>query len=115
MDIKKALKDKIDIKKIFPEKIDLTGFVNDFFDTMKSKSEETGTFNILITGKTGVGKSTLINAVFRENLAETGIGAPVTDSINLITKKGVPIGILRTNWINLKQENPSSNPSYSDF
>ena len=27
--------------------------------------------NILLIGKTGVGKSTLINEIFRENLAET--------------------------------------------
>ena len=30
--------------------------------------------NIIVAGKTGVGKSTLINGVFRETLAETGIG-----------------------------------------
>jgi len=30
------------------------------------------TLNIIVAGKTGVGKSTLINGVFRENLAETG-------------------------------------------
>ena len=34
--------------------------------------------NIVITGKTGVGKSTLINACFRKKLAETGSGRPVT-------------------------------------
>ncbi len=37
--------------------------------------------NIIIAGGTGVGKSTLINAVFGEEIAKTGIGLPVTDGI----------------------------------
>ncbi|NEO56473.1 MAG: GTPase domain-containing protein [Okeania sp. SIO3B5] len=37
--------------------------------------------NILITGITGVGKSTLINAVFKDKLAKTGVGEPVTKDI----------------------------------
>ncbi|NLH69727.1 MAG: hypothetical protein GX454_06060, partial [Brooklawnia sp.] len=35
-------------------------------------------YNLAVLGATGVGKSTLINAVFGEDLARTGIGAPVT-------------------------------------
>ena len=37
--------------------------------------------NILLAGGTGVGKSSLINKIFGEELAKTGIGKPVTDSI----------------------------------
>lgn len=37
-----------------------------------------GRFNLAIFGKTGVGKSTLINAVFGDDVAPTGIGEPVT-------------------------------------
>src|SRR5690625_2339559 len=34
--------------------------------------------NILIAGKTGVGKSTFINYIYGENIAQTGAGKPVT-------------------------------------
>jgi uncharacterized protein (DUF697 family)/predicted GTPase len=37
--------------------------------------------NILVTGKTGVGKSTLLNSTFRQDLAQTGSGEPVTQFI----------------------------------
>lgn len=43
---------------------------------------------ILITGKTGVGKSTLINAVFGEELATTGVGKPVTTHLRHYRAKG---------------------------
>ncbi len=58
--------------------------------------------NILIAGKTGVGKSTLINAVFRENLAETGIGRPVTQGIVEVTKLGAVLSVLDTKGLELK-------------
>lgn len=41
--------------------------------------------NIFILGKTGVGKSTLINAVFGQNFAQTGQGKPVTQDTKSFT------------------------------
>lgn len=43
----------------------------------KFKDEEKN-INIYITGATGAGKSSLVNSVFDEELADTGIGQPVT-------------------------------------
>lgn len=61
-----------------------------------------GKVNILIAGKTGVGKSTLINTVFRGDLAETGSGRPVTQNTQEITKPGHPLTILDTKGLELK-------------
>lgn len=63
--------------------------------------ESMGTVNIMIIGKTGVGKSTLINSVFRENLVETGIGKPITKHLSKIEKKGVPVAIYDTKGLEL--------------
>jgi uncharacterized protein (DUF697 family)/GTPase SAR1 family protein len=40
-----------------------------------------GTFNLAVFGKTGVGKSTLVNAVFGRDVAATGVGSPVTKGL----------------------------------
>jgi uncharacterized protein (DUF697 family) len=37
-----------------------------------------GCFNLAVFGKTGVGKSTLVNAIFGRDVARTGVGRPVT-------------------------------------
>jgi predicted GTPase len=41
---------------------------------------ERGHANILLAGRTGVGKSTLVNSVFQGQFATTGHGRPVTSS-----------------------------------
>jgi uncharacterized protein (DUF697 family)/GTP-binding protein EngB required for normal cell division len=51
---------------------------------------------ILIVGPTGVGKSSLINAFFHENLARVGNGKPVTQNYRLYDDGSVPIRILDT-------------------
>ncbi len=58
--------------------------------------------NILVAGKTGVGKSTLINNLFRENLAATGIGKPITEHLRKISKEGIPLVLYDTKGLELE-------------
>lgn len=74
----------------------------------KKEVENTSPINILMAGKTGSGKSTLINAVFREQLAETGVGAPVTQHVERITKEGVPLVLYDTRGLELSPETQHS-------
>lgn len=46
--------------------------------------------NILIVGKTGYGKSTLINTIFGEKLAQSGTGKPITQEIKCYTSTKQP-------------------------
>lgn len=80
--------------------IDFNELLKQFRDTIENLT----TLNIIITGKTGVGKSTLINNIFRERLADTGIGKPVTQATRRIEKQGVPVTIYDTKGIELGQE-----------
>lgn len=77
----------------------------DWFDLFLKKLDEEveamSTANIMIIGKTGVGKSTLINNIFRERLSETGIGRPVTQHLRKMTKDGVPLTIYDTKGLEL--------------
>lgn len=71
-----------------------------FIEKTKSRFSEIQNFpnrcNVLVIGKTGVGKSTLINSIFRKELAESGSGAPVTQAIEQFSQDGCPITIYDT-------------------
>ena len=56
---------------------------------------------ILIAGKTGVGKSTLINTVFKDNFAATGQGRRVTAESREYSKEGSPLRIIDTRGLEL--------------
>ena len=68
---------------------------------IQKEQKELTTLNVMVLGKTGVGKSTLINNMFNENLAETGIGKPVTQKIRKITKPDFPLEIYDTPGLEL--------------
>jgi uncharacterized protein (DUF697 family)/predicted GTPase len=80
---------------------------NDFAELLKQKLEEAlmkrGRVNIVVAGKTGVGKSTLVNAVFQGNLAETGDGRPVTKTTREIKKDEVPLSIFDTRGLEVSE------------
>ncbi|WYX20332.1 GTPase [Achromobacter xylosoxidans] len=59
-------------------------------DAISTATRGAGRVNILVAGKTGVGKSTLINAVFRGELAKTGAGKPVTQTTQEFSRPGHP-------------------------
>lgn len=69
--------------------------------TIDEALEGLGTCNVLIAGRTGVGKSTLINSVFHGKMATTGDGRPVTKNARLIRKEGVPLGIWDTRGLEM--------------
>ena len=52
-----------------------------------------GCFNLAVFGKTGVGKSTLVNAIFGTEVAETGLGKPVTKGLVYYRHPGGLLGL----------------------
>jgi uncharacterized protein (DUF697 family)/predicted GTPase len=62
---------------------------------------ELGHANILVIGQTGVGKSTLINSIFRKPLATTGVGKPVTKVIQPFEDPDVPVTLYDSKGVEL--------------
>ncbi|MCR5774701.1 MAG: 50S ribosome-binding GTPase, partial [Lachnospiraceae bacterium] len=81
--------------------IDLNKVANACIKAINDEIRNLKTLNVIVAGKTGVGKSTLINSVFREKLAETGVGRPVTTHMRKLTKKDFPLSIYDTRGFEL--------------
>ncbi|KAK8871703.1 hypothetical protein M9Y10_007443 [Tritrichomonas musculus] len=76
---------------------------NDFQDITKivasfisKKLEKIKQINMIISGTTGSGKSTLINNLFRGNYCRTGIGKPITYKIRQTKINNIPLTIYET-------------------
>jgi GTP-binding protein EngB required for normal cell division len=61
-----------------------------------------GRVNIVVAGQTGVGKSSLINAVFGEDFARTASGRPVTQTAEWFSSDTIPLRILDTKGLEAK-------------
>jgi GTP-binding protein EngB required for normal cell division len=78
------------------------------FEFPEPELEELPKANIVITGKTGVGKSTLINAIFGEELSKEGTGRPVTQKISMYTNSDIPVAIYDTVGLELDKDRQNS-------
>lgn len=68
--------------------------------------------NIMLVGRAGVGKSTLVNSIFNEQIAPTGVGAPVTRKVTPYTRPHMPITVYDTPGIELGTDGTEISDSY---
>lgn len=87
------------------EEFSTKNMAEDIISAVKKEYSSLNRLNVLILGKTGVGKSTLINRVFNEDLAATGVGKPITDNIRPLGKPGFPLTIYDTPGLELSGKN----------
>ncbi|SDS42073.1 GTPase family protein [Microlunatus soli] len=79
-------------------------FEGEFRAQFDKQNASIGRFNLAIFGKTGVGKSTLINAIFGEEVAATGIGAPVTKGSKIYIDTVGHLGIVDTQGLEVGKD-----------
>lgn len=81
--------------------LDMTGLTRVLSAKWEERQAEMGKVNILIAGRSGVGKSTLVNAIFGREVAKTGLGRPVTDSIVWYEPDDLPVRLCDTRGLEL--------------
>ena len=79
-------------------------FTESFRAEFDRQAAAIGRFNLAIFGKTGTGKSTLINAVFGTEVAKTGIGEPVTQGSHLYVDRRGTLGIFDTRGLEIGRD-----------
>lgn len=77
---------------------------NELIEKTQQVIAEMEALNVIVVGKTGVGKSTLINSLFRDQLAETGIGQPITQHVKKISKEHIPLVLYDTKGWELSEQ-----------
>lgn len=83
------------------EKVDLQKVSDLFSSAFKKQIKDENHVNIMIAGKNGTGKSTLINAIFGEDVAMTGTGLPVTQETKVFESEKQPLRIYDTKGLEL--------------
>lgn len=78
--------------------------IKNIFDKINEEYQKMGKANIIVAGKTGVGKTTLINAIFGKKIEKTGIGEPITKELKKITTPNCPIVLYDTVGLELNAE-----------
>jgi uncharacterized protein (DUF697 family)/GTP-binding protein EngB required for normal cell division len=76
-----------------------------FGDRVEQEMKKMENLSIINIGKTGVGKSTIINAVFCKDLAKTGIGRPVTQHCEAYSIPDSPITIYDSKGLETGKDN----------
>ena len=71
--------------------------------------------NVLVAGPTGVGKSTLVNAILRRPVARTGKGRPVTEDIEAWSVPGVPVTVYDTPGLELDERSGKASKRIARF
>ena len=77
---------------------------NECLREIQKTFQELEVLNIMVIGKSGVGKSTLINKVFRKQVAKAGCGEPVTQTIERYAVPNFPLQIYDTPGLELSGE-----------
>lgn len=65
--------------------------------------------NLMLVGVSGSGKSSLVNSIFGENIAQVGAGKPVTTQIKKYSSPNSLINIFDTMGYEVRNENESTN------
>lgn len=81
----------------------------------QEQAEKIGRFNLAIFGKTGAGKSTLINAFFGEDVAPTGVGEPVTKENHLYLHTSEFFGLLDTRGLEIGKDSDTLIRELGDY
>lgn len=76
-----------------PDDLDRLGVADLFTRRLDEAFSSLGCVNLAVFGKTGSGKSTLVNAVFGSEVAVTGVGQPVTKGLQYHRHPGGLLGL----------------------
>jgi uncharacterized protein (DUF697 family)/predicted GTPase len=71
----------------------------------KEETAQNRPINLIVAGKLGVGKSTLVNTIFGRKIAETGEGPSITEHIRRYDDPDLPISVYDTPGIKLNSGN----------